>query len=82
MLGASSYLVNRISGSKFINNTAQKNTISLKEAKASISESIFRDNLSKERSKNLFVAFAEVNITDCAFMSPEFTFPKRELAKD
>ena len=54
----------------------------MKEGKADISTSIFRDNLSKERSKNRFLGFAEVNISDCAFMSPDFTFPLRELAKD
>lgn len=75
VLGSSSYLTNRIEGCSFSNNTAYKNTISLKESRAYIAFSKFKNNLSKERSKNLFVAFSEVNITDCEFSSPEYPFP-------
>jgi predicted outer membrane repeat protein len=65
-----------------MNNTAEKNTISFKEAKALIDNTKFRDNYSQERSKNIFVAFAEVNISNCYFSSPEYPFPKRMLATD
>ena len=82
VLGASSYLINYIHKCTFTNNSAIKNTISLNKARALISSSKFRDNFSKERSKNLFVAFAEVNITDSEFSSPEYFNIQRELNKD
>ena len=82
MLGASSYLINYISGCTFNNNSAIKNTISLNKARTLISSTKLRDNFSKERSKNLFVAFAEVNITDSEFSSPEYFNIQRQLSKD
>jgi hypothetical protein len=82
VLGSSSYLPNRISRCQFQNNTAIKNTASFKESKVIIEKTKFRDNYSTERSKNLFVAFAEVNITECYFSSPEYPFPSKMLAKD
>jgi hypothetical protein len=54
----------------------------LNKARALISATKFRDNFSKERSKNLFVAFAEVNITDSIFSSPEYFNIQRELNRD
>ena len=75
VLGSSSYLPNRISRCQFLNNTAIKNTVSFKESKAIIEDTKFRNNYSNERSKNIFVAFAEVNISGCYFSSPEYPFP-------
>jgi predicted outer membrane repeat protein len=82
VLGASSYLINYIQGCTFRNNSAIKNTISLNKARALITSTKFRDNFSKERSKNIFVAFAEVNISDSEFSSPEYFNIQRELDKD
>lgn len=82
VLGASSTIVNLITGCIFQNNNATKNTISLNNALAQITSSTFKDNLSLERSKNLFVAFATVNVTNCYFSSPESQDPHKEVLND
>jgi predicted outer membrane repeat protein len=56
--------------------------VSLNKARAEIKKTTFKDNTSLARSKNLFVAFAEVNVTDCVFSSPTFKDPEVELAEE
>ena len=75
ILGASTTLVNQIYRCTFYNNNATKNTISLNNALANITSSKFKNNLSVYRSKNLFVAFSTVNVTDCYFSSPNSEDP-------
>jgi len=71
ILGASTSLVNQITNCTFTNNNATKNTVSFNNALASIQYSQFKNNLSQQRSKNLFVAFATVNVSNCFFSSPK-----------
>ncbi|TNV88247.1 hypothetical protein FGO68_gene13755 [Halteria grandinella] len=70
VLGGSSSETNYIESCTFENNRAEKNTLALNKAKAVISKTYFRDNTANERTKNLFLGFAEVNISDCTFKSP------------
>ena len=68
-LGVSSTGLNIIELCTFESNYANKNTISLNKARALISKTQFVENTALERTKNLFLGFSEVNITDCTFRS-------------
>ena len=57
-LGASSSFVNYIVNCNFLNNIADKNTISLSQAIAVISRCKFTNNMANTRSKNLFIGFS------------------------
>jgi predicted outer membrane repeat protein len=74
-LGVSSTGTNYIELCNFEQNRANKNTISLNKARASISKSSFIENTANERSKNLFIGFSEVNISDCTFRSTPYNNP-------
>ena len=74
-LGVSSTGTNFIELCTFEQNKANKNTISLNKARASIMKSSFIENTANERSKNLFIGFSEVNISDCTFRSNPYNNP-------
>jgi hypothetical protein len=82
VLGGSSTETNYIETCNFEQNRAEKNTISFNKAKAVISKTYFKDNTAKERTKNLFIGFAEVYISDCTFKSPISSNPSKEVLVD
>jgi hypothetical protein len=74
-LGLSSTGTNYIELCTFEKNRANKNTISLNRARASIIKSSFIENTAEERSKNIFIEYSEVNITGCTFRSFSYNNP-------
>ena len=81
-MGVSSNLINYIDLSNFEENRALKNTISLNKAKVVIRKTQFINNRAVERTKNLFVGFSEVNISDCTFRSPIAANPAKSVLQD
>lgn len=82
VLGGSSSETNYIDTCTFENNRAEKNTLALNKAKAVIRKTYFSYNTANERTKNIFLGFAEVNISDCTFKSAISKNPSSEVLFD
>ncbi|CDW79966.1 UNKNOWN [Stylonychia lemnae] len=54
----------------FQDNSAYQNTISLNTAKAIINMTQFTDNDAVDKSKNIFLGFAQVKVYQCTFKAP------------
>ncbi|CDW71619.1 UNKNOWN [Stylonychia lemnae] len=55
---------------QFVSNNATKNTFSLMYSKVIIQDSVFKDNLAYQRTKNIFCGFSKITVKGCTFSSP------------
>lgn len=82
VVGSSTTYNNTIYACNFESNTAIMNTLSLMYSKTNITKCYFSKNTADERTKNIFIGFSNVTITDTSFKETSYSNAATLAASD